>query len=152
MPNIWQAVDANFPTLMQGEPIEEQYRKLHSYMFVLTEQLKYSLNNLDATNWNDNALKKERSETTEKVENDVSQVSTEIKDIVEKLQKVSDALSKLDTKENDTGEKVLNLENFAGNMKTFISAVPEQKAITIGKTDQTINFVGTIYVNGRPLT
>lgn len=152
MPNIWQAVDANFPTLSDKDSVEEQYRKLHSYMFVLTEQLKYSLANLDSSNWNGTALEKERSETTEKVEKDVSDVSTEVSNLIDKITEVTTALSRLDNRETTSEEKVLSLENFKGNMTAFINPVPEQSTMTIGKSGQTININGSVYINGRLIT
>lgn len=58
MATAWANVDSNFPMLdYSTENVGEQMRKLHNYMFALTEELKYTLDNLDMSNMNESAYK-----------------------------------------------------------------------------------------------
>lgn len=62
MPNTWLAVDSNLPDLSRVTNPKEQIVLLFNYMVELTQQLRYSLNNLSATNWNATALNELKTE------------------------------------------------------------------------------------------
>lgn len=50
------AADTGFPTLSQGQSTEEKIEKITSYLFMLLEQLRYSMGNLDKGNFNEAGL------------------------------------------------------------------------------------------------
>lgn len=75
MPSNWAAVDSNFPTFQGDESPKKQISDLHNYMFVLTEQLRYSLANLNASNWNATALQDLQDGTTAEIAQQVNQLS-----------------------------------------------------------------------------
>lgn len=56
MPSNWLFVDTQFPTFTGEESVEEKITSLQNYMFMLVEQLRYSLHNLDLTNMNSKAV------------------------------------------------------------------------------------------------
>ena len=56
MPSSILNIDSGFPSFREGESAQEQNEKLLNYLYKLTEQLKYALNNLDSTNFNTAAL------------------------------------------------------------------------------------------------
>ena len=56
MPSVWSGVDSNFPSFKEEESIKSKLAKIVNYIFVLTEQLKYTLANLDTTNFNSKGL------------------------------------------------------------------------------------------------
>ncbi|WP_297232209.1 hypothetical protein [uncultured Flavonifractor sp.] len=62
MPSNWLYIDTNFPTFTGEENTEEKVTTIQNYMFMLVEQLRYSLRNLDLSNMNKTAV--ERYETT----------------------------------------------------------------------------------------
>lgn len=56
MPSNWLYVDTNFPTFTGQESTEAKVSTIQNYLFMLVEQLRYSLHNLDTGNMNPSAL------------------------------------------------------------------------------------------------
>ena len=55
MPTTFQLVETTFPN-GEGKDTQEQINGVYDYLFVLLEQLRYTLFNLDGSNINQNAL------------------------------------------------------------------------------------------------
>ena len=58
MPSNWINIDTNFPAFTGEESTEEKVTAIQNYMFMLVEQLRYSLRNLDLSNMNQTAVEK----------------------------------------------------------------------------------------------
>lgn len=71
MPSSFLYIDTNFPTFTGEESTKEQIDSMLNYLFILVEQLRYSLANLDASNFNAKGL------------SDISESST--KDLTEQV-------------------------------------------------------------------
>lgn len=56
MPSNWLYIDTNFPAFTQRESADEKIETMQDYLFMLVEQLRYSLRNLDLRNMNGRAL------------------------------------------------------------------------------------------------
>lgn len=56
MPSNWLAIDTNFPTFSGQESTEKKVTSIQNYMFLLVEQLRYTLFNLDEDNFNPQGL------------------------------------------------------------------------------------------------
>lgn len=56
MPSNFSLLDTQFPHFTGGESPNEKIKRLQDYLFMLLEQLKYLLYNLDSGNFNDAAL------------------------------------------------------------------------------------------------
>ena len=56
MASNWLYIDTNFPTFTGEESTEEKVTTIQNYMFMLVEQLRYTLHNLDLTNMNSKAV------------------------------------------------------------------------------------------------
>ncbi len=67
MPSNWLYIDTNFPTFTQGESTDEKVTTIQNYVFMLVEQMRYTLNNLDLRNFNAAALDKLQQVITEPV-------------------------------------------------------------------------------------
>lgn len=52
MPSNWLYVDTNFPTFTGEESANKKIETIQNYMYLLVEQMRYSLRNLDASNFN----------------------------------------------------------------------------------------------------
>ena len=72
MPGPWLYIDARFPTFTGKENSAEQIGELLNYLFLLVEQLKYSLNNLDAGNFNPKALDEMAESSTAEISKTVA--------------------------------------------------------------------------------
>lgn len=56
LPSNWLYIDTNFPAFTQRESADEKIETMQDYLFMLVEQLRYSLRNLDLRNMNGKAL------------------------------------------------------------------------------------------------
>lgn len=74
----WLTIENSFPTFLDGESPQQQIRKLQDYMFKLTDQLKYSLQNLDTSNWNKVALDKFTEETAAGMVEEVKKFASQL--------------------------------------------------------------------------
>lgn len=52
MPSNWLYIDTNFPSFTQRESADDKIETMQDYLFVLVEQLRYTLHNLDLKNMN----------------------------------------------------------------------------------------------------
>jgi len=57
MPGNILNADTMFPSFRESETSEQKLDKVTNYLYMLLEQLRYSLNNLDADNFNDTGLR-----------------------------------------------------------------------------------------------
>lgn len=58
MASNWLYIDTNFPTFTGKESMDEKVTTIQNYMYMLVEQLRYTLHNLDLTNMNGAAVNK----------------------------------------------------------------------------------------------
>ena len=56
MPSNWLYIDTNFPSFTQKESNGEKIETMQDYLFMLVEQLRYTLRNLDLKNMNKAAM------------------------------------------------------------------------------------------------
>lgn len=93
MPSNWSIVDATFPTFRGDEQPRQQISALINYMQVLTEQLKYSLDNLDTDNWNTAALQTLTDDTASAAANKLSGLSKELEQLRNEVAALSGRVS-----------------------------------------------------------
>lgn len=67
MPSNWLYIDTNFPTFTGEEETEEKVSTIQNYLFMLVEQLRYSLRNLDLGNMNPAAVDRFTGTITEPI-------------------------------------------------------------------------------------
>ena len=67
MPNAFLSIETNFPTFNADQKTEDKIDSMVNYLFILVEQLRYTLNNLDTKNFNATALSNFAADTTEEV-------------------------------------------------------------------------------------
>lgn len=67
MPSNWLYIDTNFPTFTDEEDTEEKVTTIQNYMFMLVEQLRYTLHNLDLSNMNRVAVEQYGTSLTEPI-------------------------------------------------------------------------------------
>lgn len=67
MPSNWLYIDTNFPTFTGEESPNEKITTIQNYMYMLVEQLRYSLHNLDLTNMNQTAVQRYETQLTEPI-------------------------------------------------------------------------------------
>ena len=67
MPSNLLTADTTFPTLTQEQSTDEKFEKITSYLYMLLEQLRYSMGNIDKENFNDAGLEEIANIITEPV-------------------------------------------------------------------------------------
>ena len=166
MPSVWAGVDTNFPTFRDNEPIESKFKKIVNYMYVLTEQLKYTLNNLDSTNFNGKALEDLSDETTETIGEELEAMQNRINSLAvvigslnsrittvegysSRITDIENSVAGLTTRMNDTETAVNSLINNVSALIELITA--SGSTVSIGGTGKTVNLLGTVNVNGTPI-
>ena len=161
MPSNWSMIDNNFPTFTDTQRAADKIESLKNYMYLLVEQLKYQLNNLDSTNWNTKALQAMQSDTTKDVEQEISNVAGDLTqtaealaDIVKKITGIQTSLSYLERTLGEHGQKLSELDTAVqavqadvGNLCAVVQTDGSGGA-TIGSEEKEIRLVGKIYING----
>ena len=67
MPSNWLYIDTNFPTFTGEETANEKIETVQNYLFLLVEQLRYTLRNLDLANMNQTAVSRFENLLTEPI-------------------------------------------------------------------------------------
>lgn len=92
MPGSFLNIDTNFPTFTGRESNEEQIYKMLNYMRQLVDQLRYTLNNLDQSNFNRTALDKIIDEGTGSLAEKVETIAQQLNQTNERVSNLSDRL------------------------------------------------------------
>lgn len=58
MPSSWLDADSNFPAFAGGESTEKKIDAIQNYLYMLVEQLRWSMRNLDQSNMNPTAVER----------------------------------------------------------------------------------------------
>lgn len=125
MPSNWSAVDMNFPAFKGNESPHEQIRSLLNYMFVLTEQLRYSLANLNASNWNASALQNLQSGTTKPVEEQIAQLRQALNAVVGGVSSLSGRVTSLSGTVTGQEQEIVNLQIDCADLLERTAALEE---------------------------
>lgn len=135
MPSNLLAIDADFPTFTKEEPVDQQLQALVNYLFQLRESILYTLQNLSTDNFNAAALdslseeaKGEIGKQLQKIGNELSQLSAQVKTIEGRLSGV-DALS---------GQVESNKKNIASLLGRMNTAEAELEAVQAWSAEKEI--------------
>lgn len=147
-------IDTSFPTFTGKESYREQVSALQDYLYLVVEELKYQLANLNAQNWNKTALEKIQAETVEPTNEEITQIKGQITTITNRLTALSASLSQLtermDSAEEDLPKLWEGLELLAGDVDALTEIIQPDGSggATIGAAGKDIKLVGNVYING----
>lgn len=129
MPTTFQLVETTFPN-GEGKTTQEQINGVYDYLFVLLEQLRYTLFNLDGSNINQNALsdfiKNIREPIYAKIEDtdeNVNEISITAKGLDARLSDAEGNITQLDTTAKGLQVSVSNLDGAITNIKTDVNGI-----------------------------
>lgn len=156
MPSAWTNVDANFPTITQDGDVREQISAIYNYMYSLTEELKYTLENLDKTNWNTTAMEKFTGEFTTQikaVDGEVVRALSLIEGLNESITALQQKTEQMNTTMQQQNASLTNsvqqINNTLNSINGKIALLSgNSNALTIGGTGKRIDLNGEIYING----
>ena len=159
MPNNWQMVDSNFPTITGEEPVKEQIGKIIDYLSILTEQLQYQLQNLDSSNWNASALTELEQSAVERLatvlkslESTVNALSGRISSAEGIVGRMGDAEESIAAQEEAIAELLEELDKIQDDVDALRSRISgisgKGDETTVGGEGKTVHLIGTVYING----
>jgi len=82
MPNNFLSMDTNFPSFTGEESTTEKLKAIQDYLYKLLEQLRYTLNNLDTSNFNQPALNKWEETITEPLKAFIESETGEVTEMI----------------------------------------------------------------------
>ena len=140
MPTTFQLVETTFPN-GEGKDTQEQINGVYDYLFVLLEQLRYTLFNLDGSNINQNALSEFIKNISEPIyakiedtDKNVNEISITAKGLDARLSDAEGDITRLDTTAKGLQVSVSNLDGAITNIKTDVNGL---RATVSGKIDAT---------------
>lgn len=168
MASNWLSIDNNMPTITGKETTWQLIMQLHNFIPILVESLKYQLSNLEASNWNQKAMKNFQKDTTKEVEDAVDSTDKELLALTADLEKLDERLRNLAARvtetetdlaqvmgwKNDLEQLVQGLEEQVGQAQTALDelgqaiTIGEDGSITIGAAGVNLKLVGNVTVNG----
>lgn len=140
MPTTFQLVETTFPN-GEGKDTQEQINGVYDYLFVLLEQLRYTLFNLDGSNINQNALSEFIKNISEPIyakiedtDKNVNEISVTAKGLDARLSDAEGDITQLDTTAKGLQVSVSSLDGAITNIKTDVNGL---RATVSGKIDAT---------------
>ena len=115
MPTTFQLVETTFPN-GEGKDTQEQINGVYDYLFVLLEQLRYTLFNLDGSNINQNAL-------SEFIENISEPIYAKIEDTDKNVNELSITAKGLAGRIGDAEGNITQLQATATGLQASISSL-----------------------------
>lgn len=129
MPTTFQLVETTFPN-GEGKDTQEQINGVYDYLFVLLEQLRYTLFNLDGSNVNQNALSEFIKNISEPIyakiedtDKNVNEISITAKGLDARLSDAEGDITQLDTTAKGLQVSVSNLDGAITNIKTDVNGI-----------------------------
>ena len=114
MPSNWLYIDTNFPSFTQKESASDKIETMQDYLFMLVEQLRYTLHNLDLSNMNKTA-------TDEFVKQITDPIYGEIKDAEGNITQVALVAEGLAARIGDAEGDITQLQATAQGLSASIS-------------------------------
>jgi hypothetical protein len=129
VPTTFQLVETTFPN-GEGKDTQEQINGVYDYLFVLLEQLRYTLFNLDGSNINQNALSEFIKNISEPIyakiadtDENVNEISITAKGLDARLSDAEGNITQLDTTAKGLQVSVSNLDGAITNIKTDVNGI-----------------------------
>lgn len=140
MPTTFQLVETTFPN-GEGKDTQEQINGVYDYLFVLLEQLRYTLFNLDGSNINQNALSEFIKNISEPIyakiedtDKNVNEISITAKGLDARLSDAEGDITQLDATAKGLQVSVSNLDGAITNIKADVNGI---RATVSSKIDAT---------------
>lgn len=154
MPNPWAMIDTSFPTFTGKESFKDQVSALQDYLYLVVEELKYQLSNLNTQNWNKVAMEKFQKDTTAETDEQVAVLAEQITQITNRLTLLGNSLNQLKERMNDAEEELPKLweglELLAGDVDDLKGVIRTDGGggASIGTEGKDLKLIGNVYING----
>lgn len=171
MPKDYLALDTNFPSFTGTESTDQKVDQLYNYTFMLLENLRYVLRNLDGSNFNEAGLKEITDPIYAEIkdaEGNIAQLALEAKGLALRLSNAEGDITQLEITAQALATQISNAEgditqlqitaqglqtqitNQAGDI-TQIQAQANGLSVTVGQQGQAITTL-QFTINGLTIT
>ena len=123
MPSNLLAADISFPNLNEGQSADEKFRLITNYLYMLLEQLRYSMGNLGRENFNDAAFDDIVNLITEPVyvqlkdaEDNISSLTLTAEQLINRM---TDAEGNISTLQQTSTSMTSQITDLQGNVSTL---------------------------------
>lgn len=153
MASNWLYIDTNFPTFTGEESMDEKVSTIQNYMFMLVEQLRYTLHNLDMSNMNGAAVNKFTETLTDPIyaaiqdaDDNLTQLAVTAAGIASR---VSDAEGNISTLQQTATSMAAAIQDANGNISALqltaqgLSTTVSNQAGQISSLQQTASSLST---------
>ena len=163
MPAEFLAADTGYPVFTAKTTTEDKVASLHNYVYLLVEQLRYSLFNLDTKNFNPVALDNLTSPIYARIENsegDITELGVQAEGLGARISSAEGSIAELKVSSDGLVSRVQNAENEISQVSQTASGIQTTVANLKGDVSvvtQTVNGLtvtdanGTTYLNGNTL-
>lgn len=150
MPKDYLALDTNFPSFTGTETTDQKVDQLYSYTYMLLENLRYTLRNLDSTNFNEEGLKEITNPIyagIEDAEGNITKLALEAQGLALRVSNAENDVTQLQITAQGLQAQITNQE---GDI-TQIQAQANGLSVTVGQQGQAITSL-QFTINGLTIT
>ena len=133
MPSNLLDADSRFPSLRPEKSTDERFDEVKNYLFLLLEQLRYSLRNLDASNFNETGLKEITDPIYIRLEGELGElveIAITKSGIMARMTNAEGEISELQQTADGITTRVASVEETAEGLESDVSTL-EQRADSI---------------------
>lgn len=150
MPKDYLALDTNFPSFTGTETTDQKVDQLYSYTYMLLENLRYTLRNLDSTNFNEEGLNEITNPIyagIEDAEGNITKLALEAQGLALRVSNAENDVTQLQITAQGLQAQITNQE---GDI-TQIQAQANGLSVTVGQQGQAITSL-QFTINGLTIT
>ena len=130
MPSNWLYIDTNFPSFTQKESVNDKVETMQDYLFMLVEQLRYTLHNLDLSNMNKTAADEFVKQITDPIygeikdaEGNITQVALVAEGLAARIGDAEGNITQLQATAKGLQASVSNLDGAITNIKADVNGI-----------------------------
>ena len=139
MPSNWLYIDTNFPSFTQKESASDKIETMQDYLFMLVEQLRYTLHNLDLSNMNKTAADEFVKQITDPIygeikdaEGNITQVALVAEGLAARIGDAEGNITQLQATAQGLSASISNLNGSVTNLTADVNGI---RATVRGKID-----------------
>ena len=138
MPSNFLYIDTNFPTFTGEETSKEQIDSMLNYLRILVEQLRYTLNNLDMTNFNTQALSDFSDSSTEDIAQELVTLAAQLNQLSQTVAGLSRRVASLEGLQTRVADAEDDIDDLQSRMLTAEGSITSLQSTTLSQ-QQSIN-------------
>lgn len=162
MPSNWLYIDTNFPSFTQKENVNDKVETMQDYLFMLVEQLRYTLHNLDLSNMNKTAADGFVKTITQPIyaeiknaEGSITQLGVTADGLAARIGDAEGNITQLQATAKGLQASVSNLDGSVTNLTADVNGIRTQVSGKIGTSeaqtliDQSLNGITLSATSGE---